>query len=140
MQKNIIGVNSLSLSIPGRRVTAFIDQQAIMHGYPGSIRVDNGPEFTGKHFQQWAQQRGIHIDYIEPGKPTDNAFIESFNGKFRDECFNENWFLNLKHAREVIEIWRIEYNEVRRPARWMTKRLMNLSMNINLCYRSKDSI
>lgn len=59
------------------------------------------------------QQRGIHIDYIEPGKPTDNAFIESFNGKFRDECLNEHWFLNLKHAQEVIEIWRIEYNEVR---------------------------
>lgn len=100
-------------SIPGRRVTAFLDQQAIIHGYPKSIRVDNGPEFTGKHFQQWAQQRGVHIEYIEPGKPMDNAFIESFNGKFRDECLNENWFLNLKHAQEVIENWRIEYNEVR---------------------------
>ena len=100
-------------SIPGRRVTAFLDQQAITHGYPGSIRVDNGPEFTGKHFQQWAEQCGIHIDYIEPGKPMDNAFIESFNGKFRDECLNEHWFLNLKHAQEVIENWRIEYNEVR---------------------------
>jgi putative transposase len=59
-----------------------------MQGYPRSIRVDNGPEFTGKLFQQWAEQRGIHIEYIEPGKPMDNGFIESFNGKFRDECLD----------------------------------------------------
>jgi len=100
-------------SIPGRGVTEFIDQRAFICGYPGSIRVDNGPEFRGKHFQQWAEQRGIYIDYIEPGKPMDNGFIESFNGKCRDECLNEHWFLNLKHAQKVIENWRIEYNEVR---------------------------
>ena len=83
-----------------------------MHGYPGSIRVDNGPEFAGKHFQHWAQQLWIHIDYIEPGKQMDNGFIESFNGKFRDECLNDHLFLNLKHAQEAIENWRIEYSEV----------------------------
>jgi putative transposase len=100
-------------SIPGRGVTNFLDQRAVIQGYPQSIRVDNGPEFTGKHFQQWAEQHGIYIDYIEPGKPMDNGFIESFNGKFRDECLNEHWFANLKHAQEIIENWRIEYNEVR---------------------------
>lgn len=100
-------------SIPGRGVTNFLDQRAVIQGYPQSIRVDNGPEFTGKHFQQWAEQRGIYIDYIEPGKPMDNGFIESFNGKFRDECLNEHWFANLKHAQQIIENWRIEYNEVR---------------------------
>ncbi|OPY85631.1 MAG: IS2 transposase TnpB [Smithella sp. PtaU1.Bin162] len=100
-------------SIPGRRVTSFLDQCAVIHGYPQSIRVDNGPEFKGNHFQQWAQQRGIYIDYTEPGNPTDNAFIESFNGKFRDECLNEHWFMNIKHAQEIIENWRTEYNEVR---------------------------
>ena len=100
-------------SIPGHRVTAFLDNLAIIHGYPGAIRVDNGPEFIGKHFQQWAQQRGIHIDYIEPGKPMDNAFVESFNGKFRDECLNEHWFANFHHAQEIIDNWRMEYNEIR---------------------------
>lgn len=61
----------------------------------------------------WAERRGIYIDYTEPGKPTDNAFVESFNGKFRDECLNEHWFMNIKHAQEAIEGWRTEYNEVR---------------------------
>lgn len=100
-------------SIPGHRVTAFLDQRALIHGYPKSIRVDHGPEFTGKHFQQWAEQRRIHIQYTRPGKPMDNGFIESFNGKLRDECLNEHWFLNLKHAQDLIEKWRIEYNEER---------------------------
>lgn len=100
-------------SIPGQKVTSFLGQQAVLHGHPRAIRVDNGPEFTGKHFQQWAQQHNIYIEYIQPGKPMDNAFVESFNGKFRDECLNEHWFLNLKHAQEVIEKWRMEYNEER---------------------------
>jgi putative transposase len=100
-------------SIPGQRVTSFLNQLAVIHGLPQAIRVDNGPEFRGKCFQQWAEQKSIHIDYTEPGKPTDNAFVESFNGKFRDECLNEHWFMNLGHAQEVIRKWRMEYNEVR---------------------------
>lgn len=134
-------------SIPGRKVTDFIDQQAIIHGYPGSIRVDNGPEFKGQHFQQWAEQREIYIDYIEPGKPTDNAFVESFNGKFRDECLNEHWFLNLKQAQEVIDNWRIEYNEVRphsslgnkTPYEFVKEHqtmLQNQGLNLNLVHVS----
>jgi putative transposase len=100
-------------SIPGIKVTEFIDQVALSHGYPERIRVDNGPEFTSRTFQQWAENRNIHIEYIRPGKPTDNAFIESFNGKFRDECLNEHWFLTLRHAREIIETWRLSYNNER---------------------------
>ena len=100
-------------SVPGHSVTAFLDQQSLLHGYPRSIRVDHGPEFTGKHFQQWAVQRKIDVQYTRPGKPTDNAYIESFNGKLRDECLNEHWFLNLRHAQALIEKWRIEYNAER---------------------------
>ena len=85
----------------------------MLYGYPQSIRVDNGPEFTGKHFQQWAEQRKIDVQYTRPGKPMDNAYIESFNGKLRDECLNEHWFLNLKHAQALIENWLIEYNAER---------------------------
>jgi putative transposase len=100
-------------SIPGHRVTSFLDQRSMLNGYPRSIRVDHGPEFTGTHFQQWAVQRNIEIQYTRPGKPTDNAYIESFNGKLRDECLNEHWFLNLKHAQGLIEKWLTEYNTER---------------------------
>jgi putative transposase len=100
-------------SIPATSVTGFIDQVALLHGYPDRIRVDNGPEFTSRTFQQWAERRNINIEYIRPGKPTDNAFIESFNGKFRDECLNEHWFLTLRHAQEIIETWRLSYNSDR---------------------------
>ena len=73
----------------------------------------NGPEFAGRALDQWAHERGLKIDYIRPGKPVDNAFVESFNGRFRDECLNESWFLTLQEAREAIESWREDYNDVR---------------------------
>ena len=75
--------------------------------------MDNGPEFTGRHMDEWAFLHGVKLNFIRPGKPIENAFAESFNDRLRDECLNTNWFLNLKHAREVIEDWRIDYNEVR---------------------------
>lgn len=100
-------------SIPGKKVTAFIDQISLFYGYPERIRVDNGPEFTGSEFHSWAENRKIIIEHTRPGKPSDNAFIESFNGKFRDECLNEHWFLNLKEAQEKIEGWRRFYNDER---------------------------
>ena len=100
-------------SLPGQRVTRFIDQVSLNHGYPERIRVDNGPEFLSRDFTTWALKKGIRIEYIRPGKPSDNCYIESFNGKFRDECLNENWFLNIQDAREIIEGWRAEYNESR---------------------------
>ena len=77
------------------------------------IRTDNGPEFTGKAMLTWAHRNGIELRLIEPGKPNQNAYIESFNGRLRDECLNEHWFTSLAHARAVIEEWRKEYNEER---------------------------
>jgi putative transposase len=86
---------------------------ADLRGLPLSITTDNGPEFAGKILDEWAYTHGVHIHFIAPGKPTQNCFVESFNGRFRDECLNEHWFLSMRHAREVIEIWRKEYNEER---------------------------
>ena len=73
---------------------------------PRTIRVDNGPEFTSKRLDQWAYLNGVALDFSRPGKPTDNAFIEAFNGRFRQECLNENWFLSLEDAEEKVESWR----------------------------------
>ena len=100
-------------SITGKAVTECIDQASIRCGYPKRTRVDNGPEFTSRLFHQWALSRGILIEHIRPGKPQDNAFIESFNGKFRDECLNEHWFLTLQDAQQKIETWRKQYNRQR---------------------------
>ena len=77
------------------------------------IRTDNGPEFTGKAMLNWAHRNGVALRLIEPGKPNQNAYVESFNGRLRDECLNEHWFTSLAHARAVIEAWRREYNEER---------------------------
>ena len=101
-----------SLSVP--RVTRVLDEVIERRGRPDGLRLDNGPEFTSRCFLAWAEQRGIPLTYIQPGKPVQNSFIESFNGRFRDECLNANWFENLADARRKIEAWRQEYNE-RRP-------------------------
>ena len=86
---------------------------AAFRGYPMAVRTDQGPEFTGKALDQWAYQNGVELKLIQPGKPMQNGYIESFNGKFRDECLNEHWFTDLAHARELINQWRIDYNENR---------------------------
>ncbi|MCC9169222.1 integrase core domain-containing protein, partial [Pontibacter harenae] len=80
---------------------------------PKRIQVDNGSEFISKALDKWAYDNKVTLDFSRPGKPTDNAFIESFNGSFRDECLNTNWFLSLEDAREKIEAWRQEYNHFR---------------------------
>ena len=80
---------------------------------PQRIQVDNGSEFISKDFDRWAYENGVTLDYSRPGKPTDNPFIESFNGSFRDECLNTNWFLSLEDARDKIESFRRDYNEFR---------------------------
>jgi putative transposase len=90
-----------------------LDHLALGRPLPRRIVVDNGPEFTSTALDAWAYRRGVELHFIRPGKPVDNAFIESFNGKFRDECLNENWFVDLDDARTKIETWRIDYNEVR---------------------------
>jgi putative transposase len=82
-------------------------------GYPKSIRVDQGPEFVSKDLDMWAYARGVELDFSRPGKPTDNAFIESLNGKFRAECLSAHWFLSLADARRKCERWRRDYNDVR---------------------------
>ena len=92
---------------------AVLDRLADTRGLPQSITVDNGPEFDGQVLDQWAYRTGVQLSFIRPGKPNENAYIESFNGKFRDECLNEHWFISLAHARSVIEAWRIEYNTER---------------------------
>ena len=96
-------------SLPGGRIVRTLDSLSEVRGLPRSIVVDNGPEFTSKALFLWAEQRGVRLHFIEPGKPSQNAFVESFNGKFRDECLNEHWFSNLSDAREKIEKWLIDY-------------------------------
>lgn len=76
-------------------------------------RADNGPEFAGKVLDAWAYEAGVTLSFIRPGRPVENAYIESFNGRFRDECLNEHWFVSMRHARRLIEDWRIEYNTER---------------------------
>ena len=100
-------------SLNGLRVSRVLERLIEERGQPQAIRTDNGPEFTGKHLDDWAYQRQILLDPIEPGKPMQNAYIESFNGKFRDECLNENWFIGLEDARKIIAAHRQDYNEVR---------------------------
>ena len=100
-------------SITGRRVVGVLERLADLRGLPASITVDHGPEFEGQVLDAWAYQRGVRLSFIRPGKPVENAYIESFNGKFRDECLNEHWFVTLAQARRVIETWRIEYNTER---------------------------
>ena len=94
-------------------LTRVLDQICYQRGRPAVIRSDNGPEFVGKAMLNWAHRNGITLRPIEPGKPNQNAYIESFNGRLRDECLNEHWFTSLEHARAVIEAWRREYNEER---------------------------
>ena len=100
-------------SINGVRVVRALTEIAQTQGLPEIIIIDNGPEFIGKALDAWAYQRGVKLTFIRPGKPVENAYIESFNGRFRDECLNENWFLSLEHARRIIEKWRIDYNNER---------------------------
>ena len=104
---------TVDTSISGQRVTRVLDGLAEYTGLPEVIVMDNGPEFTSKAMLCWAQQRGVKLHFIDPGKPTQNAYIESFNGKFRDECLNQHWFNNLPEAGRMIEEWRNDYNRAR---------------------------
>ena len=98
----------------GHRVVEVLDGIGRQRSLPQTIRLDNGPEFISKVLDQWAHLNGVELDFSRPGKPSDNAFIEAFNGRLREECLNENWFLSLEDAREKVEVWRREYNR-RRP-------------------------
>jgi putative transposase len=101
------------LSYRGEDVVQTLERVCKMLGYPKTIRVDQGSEFVSRDLDLWAYHRGVILDFSRPGKPTDNSFIESFNGKFRAECLNTHWFMNLDDARSKMEEWRRYYNEVR---------------------------
>jgi transposase InsO family protein len=100
-------------AIGGYALTRILDRLALERALPQAIRTDNGKEFCGRAMLTWAHARGVRLFLIEPGKPNQNAYIESFNGRLRDECLNEHWFVSLAHAKMTIEAWRREYNEER---------------------------
>ncbi len=100
-------------SLGGLRVARVLDDLKMQRGLPGQIRSDNGPEFTSRALDQWAYEHGVRWHYIQPGRPMENGYVESFNGRLRDECLNENWFGDLAEARKTIEAWRQDYNQCR---------------------------
>lgn len=108
-----VPILDVKFSYRGEDVVNSLERVCTLIGYPKTIRVDNGPEFTSRDLDLWAYHRGVILDFSRPGKPTDNAFIEAFNGKFRQECLNAHWFLSLADAVEKLEAWRRYYNEER---------------------------
>jgi putative transposase len=100
-------------SLGGLGVRRVVDRIATERGLPEAIVLDNGPEFRGRALAAWSEERGVRLDFIQPGKPAQNAYAESFNGRLRDECLNANWFTSLRDARRKIETWRQDYNEQR---------------------------
>ena len=100
-------------TIGGDQLTRILDGDCSQRGKPTMIRSDNGQEFIGKSKLTWAHRHGISLRLIEPGKPNQNAYVESLSGRLRDGCLNEHWFMSLAHARALIETWRREYNEER---------------------------
>jgi putative transposase len=104
---------AVGASLTGERVVTLLDRLRSTVGVPLRIAIDNGPEFNSKALDAWAYQNGVQLEFSRPGKPTDNAFAESFNGRFRDECLNLHWFASLEEVRQTVEAWRIEYNTER---------------------------
>ena len=104
---------TVDTSLTGVRIVRVLDWLAMTRGVPEAITVDNGPEFAGMALDQWAYQHGVKLDFIRPGKPVENADIESFNGKLRKECLNQHYFTSLEEAQRLIEAWRLEYNQFR---------------------------
>ncbi len=100
-------------SLPALRVVRVLERLRLERGLPERIVIDHGTEFTSKALDQWAYENKVTLHFITPGRPMENGYIESFHGKFREECLNEHWFLTLDDARETIENWRIDYNQVR---------------------------
>ncbi|MGJ8713336.1 integrase core domain-containing protein, partial [Pantoea agglomerans] len=102
---------TVAFGISGVQVTRILNSIALFRGYPATIRTDQGPEFTCRALDQWTFEHGVELRLIQPGKPTQNGFIESFNGRFRDKCLNENWFSDVSHVRKTISEWHQDYNE-----------------------------
>jgi putative transposase len=100
----------VATSLPSSRVVRVLDAIVWQYGLPATLRVDNGPEFISMTLDGWAARHGVKVDFIQPGKPVQNAHVESFNGHFRDECLSQQRFPTLARARAEIELWRIDYN------------------------------
>lgn len=111
-------------NLPSEKIVKFLDRVKNERGAPEMIVCDNGPELISLNLEIWAYQNKVQLKFIQPGKPVQNAYIESFNGKFRDECLSQNWFLNLDEARKEIEKWRKDYNE-HRPHRSLKMKTPN---------------
>jgi putative transposase len=105
--------SEVDTSLPGARVVQVLDELADARGLPEELVLDNGPEFIGRALAQWADAHGVRLHFIDPGKPVQNAYIESFHGRFRDECLNESWFLTVPDAKRIIGAWRQDYNTER---------------------------
>jgi putative transposase len=120
-------------SLKGADVVQTLQAVAAMRGLPASIHCDNGTEFSSKATEQWAYENKVELKFSRPGKPTDNAIIESFNGRFREECLSTHWFLSLEDAKNKIEAWRQEYNESRphMSLRYMTPQEYSMVMTKN---------
>jgi len=103
----------IGTSMPSLKVIETLDMLALERGLPEVIKVDNGPEYTSEAIRKWANEKGITLEYISPGRPMENGHIESFNGKFREECLNQNAFRTMQEAKNIIEEWRVDYNEFR---------------------------
>ena len=106
-------VIEVDTSLGGLRVCRVLDRVAAGQGLPEAIVLDNGPEFRSRALAAWSEERGVRLEFIQPGKPVQNAYVESFNGRLRDECLNANWFTSLSDARRKIEAWRVDYNQER---------------------------
>jgi putative transposase len=104
---------AMDTSILALYVTRVLDQVKTERGLPKVFRTDNGPEFAGRTMQNWAASNGVELRFIQPGKPVQNAYIESFNSRFRDECLSQHWFASLSHMRSVIDNWREDHNRHR---------------------------
>ena len=105
--------SEVDLSLPGERVVRVLERLIDSRAKPQSIVLDNGPEFVSRVLDQWAYRHGIYLAFIPPAKPADNAFVESFHSRFRDECLNRHWFTSLADAKSIIEAWRKDYNQER---------------------------
>ena len=103
----------VDFSLPGQRVVGMLEDVARERGYPDVLVVDNGPELRGRDLDRWAHEHRVRLFFIDPGKPMQNGSIESFNGRFREECLDQSWFTSLPEARRIIEAWRLDYNEHR---------------------------
>jgi len=103
----------VDFSLTGKRVVEVLERLKVTHGLPTTIKVDQGSEFISKAMDEWAYRNHMKLDFSRPGKPTDNAFIESFNGRLRQECLNQNWFTSLDDAQQIVEAWRQDYNQLR---------------------------